>query len=110
MDGMTVLTFHGKGGRIYWFVIQKLQERYIYPDTPRYTVDDAERLCAQYRNTKIWRDIRIGQLWDSREVVSMTALEENLFAKWHFERIGLMGDSVHKVGIISRQRPSIGQS
>nr|A0A097ZPF7.1 RecName: Full=FAD-dependent monooxygenase andE; AltName: Full=Anditomin synthesis protein E [Aspergillus stellatus]BAP81859.1 AndE [Aspergillus stellatus] len=103
MDGMTVLTFHGKGGRVYWFLIQKLHQKYTYPNTPRYTVEDAERLCTDHRDTTIWKDIRIGHLWDNREVVSMTALEENLFAKWHFHRIGLMGDSIHKM------TPNIGQ-
>ncbi|KAL4940629.1 hypothetical protein BDV06DRAFT_230222 [Aspergillus oleicola] len=103
MDGMTVLTFHGKGGRVYWFVIKKLHDKYIYPNTPRYTIDDAEKLCTQHRDTTVWNDIRIGHLWDNREVVSMTALEESLFAQWHFDRIGLMGDSIHKM------TPNIGQ-
>lgn len=97
MDGLTVLVFHGKGGRIYWFVVKKLDRIFHYPDTPRFSASDAEELCSRLGNVRIWKDICIRHLWDSREVASMAALEEGFFKTWHHDRILLMGDSVHKV-------------
>lgn len=97
MDGLTVLVFHGKGGRIYWFVIKKLHKTFHYPSIPRFSTDDAEALCSRLGNVRIWKDICIRHLWNTREVASMTALEEGLFKTWHHDRVLLVGDSVHKV-------------
>jgi FAD dependent monooxygenase len=45
---------------------------------------------------KICEGVCIGHLWNAREVVSMTALEEGIFQTWHHNRIVLLGDSCHK--------------
>lgn len=97
MDGLTVLVFNGKGGRIYWFVIKKLHKIFHYPNVPRFSLEDAEALCSRLGNVRIWKDICIRHLWNTREVASMTALEEGLFKTWHHDRVVLLGDSVHKV-------------
>ena len=98
-DGLTVLTFPGKGDRVYWFVIQKLSQTYVYPHAPRFSLDDAERTCLELAKLRIWKDVSIVDLWQAREVVSMTALEENIFKTWHYQRLVLVGDSVHKVRV-----------
>lgn len=96
-DNFCIITFHGKGDRVFWFIIQKLEQVYTYPDAPRYSLTDAAELCRKLRNVKLLGDITVGDLWKSREVASMMALEEGLFENWHFKRMVLVGDSIHKV-------------
>jgi FAD dependent monooxygenase len=96
-DHRTIVTIQGKGGRIYWFVIQKLQQKYIYPDSPRFNSSDAIAAAERLRDVLVYRDITFGALWDRRATASMTALEENVFRTWHHGRMVLIGDSVHKV-------------
>ncbi|PKY01965.1 FAD/NAD(P)-binding domain-containing protein [Aspergillus campestris IBT 28561] len=102
-DHATIVTIHGKNGRFYWFLIEKLARRYVYPDVPRFTEKDMASVASQYRERRFYQDITFGQVWDARETVSMTALEENVFATWHHGRMALLGDSVHKM------TPNIGQ-
>ncbi|RAK97742.1 FAD-dependent oxidoreductase [Aspergillus ibericus CBS 121593] len=96
-DHLSVLTIHGRHGRIFWFVIQKLDKKYVYPDVPRFSDKDAERLLYRLKHVRFWKDICVGDLWKNREVFSMTALEEGFFETWHYERMVLAGDSVHKM-------------
>lgn len=103
LDGVTIVTIHGKNGRLYWFVIQKLKEKYTYPNSPRYTKDDTMVAAEQLKHLRFHKHLTFGQLWDNRETASMTALEENTFKTWHHGRLALLGDSVHKM------TPNIGQ-
>ncbi|PWY91935.1 monooxygenase [Aspergillus sclerotioniger CBS 115572] len=96
-DHLTVLTIHGRHGRVFWFVIQKLNRKYVYPDVPRFSDKDAVQLLSRLKGVRFWKDICVGDLWKNREVFSMTALEEGLFETWHRERMVLAGDSVHKM-------------
>ena len=102
-DGLTIVTIHGKRGRVYWFVIQKLDKKFTYPNCPRYTNDDIEAAAHELKNVRFYHGITFGQVWESRETVSMTVLEENTFKTWHHGRLALLGDSVHKM------TPNIGQ-
>lgn len=96
-DKFCIITFHGKADRVFWFIIHKLDQVYTYPDAPRYSPADATELCGKLRHVKIVDDVTVGDLWETKEVASMTALEEGLFENWHFKRIVLLGDSIHKV-------------
>lgn len=96
-DKFCVITFHGKGDRVFWFIIQKLDRACSYPNAPRYSPKDAAALCGKLHDVTILGDITVGDLWRAREVASMMALEEGLFKTWHFNRIVLLGDSIHKV-------------
>ncbi|CDM27378.1 hypothetical protein DTO013E5_8492 [Penicillium roqueforti] len=102
-DKFCVITFHGKDGRVFWFIIQKLDRVYTYPNAPRYSPNDAAELCDKIQDVIIWRDITVGDLWKTKLVSSMTALEEGLFETWSLNRIVILGDSVHKM------TPNIGQ-
>ncbi|KAJ5519071.1 Monooxygenase FAD-binding [Penicillium expansum] len=102
-DKFCIITFHGKADRVFWFIIHKLDQVYTYPDAPRYSPADATELCGKLRHVKIVDDVTVGDLWETKEVASMTALEEGLFENWHFKRIVLLGDSIHKM------TPNIGQ-
>ncbi|KAL4901497.1 hypothetical protein BDW74DRAFT_187705 [Aspergillus multicolor] len=102
-DGVTFITIHGKNGRIYWFLIKKLERRYTYPDTPRLGPDDAASIAERFRSIPLCNGVTFGQVWDSREISRITPLEEGLFETWHYGRMVLIGDSAHKM------TPNLGQ-
>ncbi|CAI7598820.1 unnamed protein product [Penicillium palitans] len=102
-DGLTIITIHGKNGRVYWFVVQKLDKTYTYPNCPRYMASDIEIAAEELRSTVFFKDLNFGHLWETRETVSMTVLEENTFETWYHDRLVLLGDSAHKM------TPNIGQ-
>ncbi|KAJ5363925.1 FAD/NAD(P)-binding domain-containing protein [Penicillium cataractarum] len=82
-DGLTIVTIQGKNSRLYWFVIQKLDKKYTYPACPRYSNHDTSVAAEELRNIQFYHNLTFGQLWDSRETASMTALEENTFETWY---------------------------
>ncbi|KAE8366612.1 hypothetical protein BDV27DRAFT_155752 [Aspergillus caelatus] len=102
-DGLTIITIHGKNGRVFWFVIKKLDDTYTYPDTVRFSSADAVRTCEKVAHFPLVNGATFGQVWENREVTSMTALEENVFDTWHVDRIVCIGDSIHKM------TPNLGQ-
>ncbi|CEL11273.1 ausM [Aspergillus calidoustus] len=102
-DGLCVITFHGKDGRIFWFILIKLHKRFVYPKTPRFSASDAAKVCAEYASVPVWGEICVRDLWRNKTSASMTALEEGLLKTWNFKRVVLLGDSIHKM------TPNIGQ-
>jgi FAD dependent monooxygenase len=101
-DGLTIVTIHGKDGRVFWFVIKKLEKKYTYPDSVRFSAKDANQLCRELVGVRVLNDITFGRVWEKKEVVSMTALEENIFRTWHYDRLVCLGDSIHKVSSTRR--------
>ncbi|KAL8722761.1 MAG: hypothetical protein Q9225_000822 [Loekoesia sp. 1 TL-2023] len=102
-DHLTILTMHGKGGRVFWFVLEKMEDKYRFPDIPRFDDIDAEKTCARICGHKVFQEVSFGKIWDAREIFSMVALEENVFERWHHDRIVCLGDSMHKM------TPNLGQ-
>ncbi|KAB8261873.1 hypothetical protein BDV32DRAFT_157866 [Aspergillus pseudonomiae] len=101
---LTIITIQGKCGRVFWFVIKRLDDTYTYPDTVRFSSTDAVRTCEKVAHFSLTNGATFGQVWENREVMSMTALEENIFSTWHADRIVCIGDSMHK-----QMTPNIGQ-
>ncbi|GAQ12100.1 hypothetical protein ALT_9421 [Aspergillus lentulus] len=96
-NGRSYLTFPGKNGRIFWFLLLKLDRKYSYSNAPRFSSTDAEKVAERFANDHIWDGVYFRDLWKSREVFSFVNLEENVFQKWHWERIVCIGDSMHKM-------------
>jgi hypothetical protein len=97
-DGRSFLTFPGKEGRVFWFLLRKLDRQYPYSSAPRPSATDMEKTAEQFAADHIWNGVRFGHLWKGRRVVGMTNLEEGVFSTWHFGRVVCVGDSMHKVG------------
>ena len=96
-NGLCVITFHGKDGRVFWFIIEKLSQKFLYPNTPRYSASDAAEFCGRLSSVRVWKNIHVADLWKNKLCASMTALEEGMLETWSFDRIVLFGDSIHKV-------------
>ncbi|KAK2736194.1 hypothetical protein FQN57_000868 [Myotisia sp. PD_48] len=96
-DGICLLTFPGKLDRVYWFMMEKLDQKYSYGSAPRYSLENTVNRCDQLADRKAWKNDRFEEVWRKRVAFSKTALEENLFVRWHFGRIVCIGDSMHKL-------------
>ncbi|KAE8395023.1 hypothetical protein BDV23DRAFT_195282 [Aspergillus alliaceus] len=107
-DRLTIITMHGKGGRVFWFVIKKMDKIYVYPDTVRFSNEDAIRTCQQIAHLQLMNDITFGHVWEKKEIASMTALEENIFHTWHADRLVCLGDKELRI-TMSQMTPNIGQ-
>ncbi|KAL3441683.1 hypothetical protein BJX65DRAFT_322123 [Aspergillus insuetus] len=102
-DGYTIMTYQGLGGRVYWFVIEKLDRKYTYPHIPRFTDQDAVRNCERLGSVWLRNTVHFRDVWRCRETFAMTALEEAVLRPWSDGRIVCIGDSIHKM------TPNLGQ-
>ncbi|KAH1304729.1 hypothetical protein KXW98_001578 [Aspergillus fumigatus] len=96
-NGRSYLTFPGKNGRVFWFLLLKLDRKYSYSNAPRFSSTDAEKRAERFADDHIWAGVNFRDLWKSKEVFSFVNLEEYLFQQWHWERIVCIGDSMHKM-------------
>lgn len=97
--GWSNLIFGGPGGRVYWFLFEKLQQIAYGDDVPRYTKQDERNLVEKHRSDMITEEVTLGDLYDSSLSSGMTALHDWTFKRWHLQRIITLGDAAHKVGL-----------
>ncbi|RAL12476.1 FAD-dependent oxidoreductase [Aspergillus homomorphus CBS 101889] len=98
-DNRSFLTFPGSQNRTFWFLIWKLDRKYLYDDgdMPRFTASDTASVVKKYAKDIIWREVTFGDIWDRKTRYNTAVLEENVFDTWHHKRIVCIGDSVHKM-------------
>jgi 2-polyprenyl-6-methoxyphenol hydroxylase-like FAD-dependent oxidoreductase len=97
--GQSFLVVSGPNHRVYWFLFNKLPDVKRGSSIPRYTKDDEEQFMKDYGGLQIKENITFGQVYDKRLNSTLTPLHEVVYKKWFFQRIVLMGDSVHKVSL-----------
>lgn len=102
-NGTAFILVPGVNGRLSWFIIVRLDKKYQYGSAPRFSVKDAAAWGERLTDKNIWKDIKFEQVWQSRQTVDMTALEETIFRNWSCGRIVCIGDSMHKM------TPNLGQ-
>ncbi|KAL4914357.1 hypothetical protein BDW62DRAFT_204624 [Aspergillus aurantiobrunneus] len=95
-DGFAIFIFCGSNNNIGWFVVDKLDRRYQYPETPEYSTADAVRFCEGLESVQIWEGVRFGAVFKARTSLSTALVEENVFQTWYHGRIVCIGDSVNK--------------
>ncbi|KAK7418276.1 hypothetical protein QQX98_004061 [Neonectria punicea] len=93
-DRMNIQTFMLKDEG--WFLAYKRLPTPINQST-RYTDEDAESFASSLMECPITRDKKFGDLWAARKWFRLLNLEEGFVQTWHWDRIVLLGDSVHKM-------------
>ncbi|KAL9595420.1 MAG: hypothetical protein Q9219_006463, partial [cf. Caloplaca sp. 3 TL-2023] len=83
--------------QIYFFVFSKLPDQIIWPDTRRWTDEDAEAVAAKVQDHPVSEDLSFGTIWRTRIRGQLVPIEEGIFKHWYSRRIVLAGDAVHKV-------------
>ncbi|KAK3987578.1 hypothetical protein QBC44DRAFT_399988 [Cladorrhinum sp. PSN332] len=95
-SGVSFLVASGPERRCYWFVFVQLPETKYGKEIPRYTKQDEALLADKYANARIMESVTFGEIYAKRFSSTLTPLHEVVFDKWCFERMVLIGDSVHK--------------
>lgn len=98
-DGFAIFVFCGKDSELGWFVVDKLDRRYQYPDKPVSSTADNIRFCESIGDVQIWDNVRFRDVFNARTSFSSALVEENVFQTWHSGRIVCIGDSISKVGL-----------
>ncbi|KAL5338173.1 FAD/NAD(P)-binding domain-containing protein [Aspergillus crustosus] len=98
-NGHSFLTFPGKDGRTFWFLMRKLDQRHVYANgnMPRFMAQDTASMAEEFGEDIIWGEVTFRDLWERRVAHNTTVLEENVFDTWHYKRILCIGDSMHKM-------------
>ncbi|KPM41030.1 hypothetical protein AK830_g5544 [Neonectria ditissima] len=93
-DKMNIQTFMLKDEG--WFLAYKRLPAPVSEPT-RYTDEDAESFASSIMECAITPDKKFGDLWAARKWFRLLNLEEGYIQTWHWDRIVLLGDSVHKM-------------
>jgi 2-polyprenyl-6-methoxyphenol hydroxylase-like FAD-dependent oxidoreductase len=99
--GQSFLVLSGPDNRVYWFLFNKLPEVKRGSSIPRYTKLDEEQFMKRFGALHIKENLTFDHVYQKRLNSTLTPLHEVVYKKWFFQRVVLMGDSVHKV---SQQR------
>ncbi len=81
----------------FFFVLFFLDKPFPAHKRVYYTEDDAELLAATVADHPITESLVFGDLWKNRTRGALISLEEGVLEHWHYGRIVLSGDAVHKV-------------
>lgn len=84
--------------RIFWMLYQALDQPTEQPTF--YGEEEAEALAAEHGDCPVGDGLTFKQLRASKTFEKLAVLEEGVASKWHWKRIVLVGDAVHKVVII----------
>nr|A0A0M3STX4.1 RecName: Full=FAD-dependent monooxygenase aurC; AltName: Full=Aurovertin biosynthesis cluster protein C; Flags: Precursor [Calcarisporium arbuscula]ALD83629.1 FAD-dependent monooxygenase [Calcarisporium arbuscula] len=95
--------FPASGTDVFFNVIYKLNQKYVYPDIPRFTKEEGIEVCESVGDFPVWEDVKFRDIWAQRIAFTCVPLEEHMFKNWHHRRIICVGDSVSKMS------PNMGQ-
>jgi len=87
----------GYGGRVFWFLFEKLDKVYKLPNIPKFTPEDGRKIAEKRLEDPVTEDIKFGELWDRTTSYVTVPMEEGCFEHWHYKRMIVIGDAAHKV-------------
>lgn len=87
----------GPDGKTYWFVFFKNDQKYTFPNIPRYSVADEKEFVGRFSNDLLHEDLSFGQVYNLRICSALVPLEEFVLEKCFYKRLILCGDAYHKV-------------
>lgn len=100
MKHVTLAVMCGQEDRPFWFCFFKLEKPHYGIRLPRYSKDDELRIVEQNAKAQITDQVRFADLYANVEFSTTTPLPHHVFEQFFFDRICLVGDSVHKVSIL----------
>lgn len=85
------------GGTVAWFAIFKLDQQYLLPSVPRWSMDEANARVNANADALAWANTRLQDLWNYTAEPRCTPLYEGQLRTWSVGRIACIGDTVLKV-------------
>ncbi|EKG12549.1 Monooxygenase FAD-binding protein [Macrophomina phaseolina MS6] len=101
--GGTLACMCGQGDRPFWFYFFKLDKPHYGFPVPRFTKEDEQRIVEKEGDLPATEQVRLKDLFANVEFSTTTALPHHVYPQFFFERIFLVGDSVHKFNPLSGQ-------
>ncbi|EKG22567.1 Monooxygenase FAD-binding protein [Macrophomina phaseolina MS6] len=101
-NGRNYMMLSAPGDRLYWFLFNGM-EKASGRGIPKFTKQDEAHLAEQYHGDSITKTTTFGDIYANRLCSTLVAIEEHVFARWHFGRIITIGDAAHKVHPITAQ-------
>ena len=98
--GHSYLVVGGPEGRIYWFLFIKCDRTLhgLGKEIPReFSKEEENTLVEKFKDDLITNLVKFGDLYKNKIASVLTALPEFVQEKWHYDRIFILGDAVHKV-------------
>ena len=89
----------GKNSEVFWFMFQKMDQKYTVPNIPRFTKQDAETQAQKLLSQPITDQVTFQDIWEQRHSYFLAPLEEAMYSNWTWERFACVGDSAHKVSL-----------
>jgi 2-polyprenyl-6-methoxyphenol hydroxylase-like FAD-dependent oxidoreductase len=90
-------------GRTYFMLNEALPKELRGNEIPRYTDHDMDEMVRKRWDDVLQRDLRVGELYQRKVRSALVPMAEYAFDRWHFGRIMLLGDAVHKLHHITGQ-------
>lgn len=94
--------FLSQPDQIYFFVFSKLPQPISSPNNQRWTDEDAEKIADGVKDHPVSDSLLFGEIWRTRTQGQLVSMEEGIFEHWHFGRMVLAGDAVHKVSLTTK--------
>lgn len=97
---------HGDGWLIQAFPSQKETHMFIYKRIPATTTKIpfssvvTEDDVAEFYDAKLTPEVAFKDIWDKRYAQGTANFEEGVCNLWHYDRIAMVGDAVHKASYI----------
>lgn len=89
--------FLSQPDQVFFFVFSKLSRPTSWPNNQRWTDEDAEKVADGVKDHLVSDSLLFGEIWRTRIQGQLVSMEEGIFEQWHFGRMVLAGDAVHKV-------------
>lgn len=96
-EGFSYVLGAGPAGRVYWFLMEKMEQTYYGADIPRFSEEDKQRTLQEHWNDQVTPTVRLSDLCKRQLSTIYTPMPEFVYKKWHLGRIITIGDACHKV-------------
>ncbi|OQE24317.1 hypothetical protein PENSTE_c007G05058 [Penicillium steckii] len=94
----SIIVFSGKGGVLYWFILNDLKQHPIRYETPQiFSEKDINALYLTIADTTVTEGVRFADIYKQKRTAVMTALEEGVADSLFSGRLFVLGDSAHKM-------------
>ncbi|KAL4909607.1 hypothetical protein BDW74DRAFT_143378 [Aspergillus multicolor] len=87
----------GPGNRVYWLLSKKMDKTCYGSEIPKITEEEKEKIVSEHWNDALTPILKMGELFESRNVLVCTPLREIVYKKTGLGRIGVLGDAGHKM-------------